>query len=48
MIVEDEYFLATDLEESLRLEGAEILGSIYELSKQSLWLTKMASTRRHG
>ena len=33
LIVEDEYFLATDLEESLRLEGAEIVGPIYELSQ---------------
>jgi CheY-like chemotaxis protein len=33
LIVEDEYFLATDLEESLRSEGAEIVGPIYELSQ---------------
>jgi DNA-binding NtrC family response regulator len=33
LIVEDEYFLATDLEQSLRLEGAEIVGPIYELSQ---------------
>jgi CheY-like chemotaxis protein len=33
LIVEDEYFLATDLEESLRSEGAEIVGPICELSQ---------------
>ena len=33
LIVEDEYFLATDLEESLRSEGAEIVGPVGELSE---------------
>ena len=33
LIVEDEYYIATDLEESLRSEGAEIVGPIYELSR---------------
>lgn len=33
LIVEDEYFLAADLEESLRSEGAEIVGPIYEFSQ---------------
>jgi DNA-binding response OmpR family regulator len=33
LIVEDEYLLATDLEESLRSEGAEIVGPIYELAQ---------------
>src|SRR5215471_6948863 len=33
LIVEDEYFLATDLEESLRSEGAEIVGPVCELSQ---------------
>ncbi|WP_407123507.1 response regulator [Bradyrhizobium sp. STM 3561] len=33
LIVEDEYFLATDLEEALRSEGAEIVGPICEFSQ---------------
>jgi CheY-like chemotaxis protein len=33
LIVEDEYFLANDLERALRLEGAEIVGPISELSE---------------
>ena len=33
LIVEDEYFLATDLEEALRSEGAEIVGPICGLAQ---------------
>ncbi|WP_456837081.1 response regulator [Bradyrhizobium sp. USDA 4486] len=33
LIVEDEYFLAADLEEALRSEGAEIVGPICEFSQ---------------
>ena len=33
LVVEDEYFLAADLEQSLRSEGAEIVGPIYEFSQ---------------
>jgi two-component SAPR family response regulator len=33
LIVEDEYFLANDLERALRLEGAEIVGPIGYLSE---------------
>jgi len=33
LIVEDEYFLAADLEDALRSEGAEIVGPICELSQ---------------
>src|SRR5689334_13333496 len=33
LVVEDEYFLAADLELALQSEGAEIVGPIYELSE---------------
>jgi hypothetical protein len=46
LILEDEYFLANDLERALRAQGAKVIGPIAELSEAISQLDMTSSMQR--